>query len=100
MRLESILFSSGNQRYEQLAAVLEISAATNSPDTPLTIHEITNEDKDVISRARSSCPKTFVDNARKTKHHNEIIHQSADGELLGMIDADTMVLSDLSEIED
>ncbi len=98
MRLESIVFSSGNRRYERLASVLRKSAAINSPDTPLTIHEITEPDEDVIHQARENCEQTFIANARKTKHHVRIISEATDGELLCMIDADTMVMSDLSEI--
>lgn len=98
MRLESILFPGKHpEQFERMAAALERSAE-NTPH-PLTIHRITDPDEDVLSAARSECTPAWINNARKAKHHARIIDAAADGELLGMIDADAMILGDLSEVE-
>lgn len=96
MQLHALLFGSSS-RYERMAAVLARSAG-NTPHL-MTIHRITDTDDDLRPMARDSCKQTWVNNARKAKHHCQIINSAEDGELLGMIDADTMILGDLSEIE-
>lgn len=101
MRLESVLFhSSYAARYERMANVLRLSAAENSPATPLNITRIYDADEDVKACARQNCRVGYIDNARKAKHHCRIINEARDGEVLGMLDADTMVLGDLSEAEE
>lgn len=97
MRLEAVLFDS-NEQYRRMARVLAASAAENSPATPLEIHRITGADSELT--ARPDCKRTWIDNARKAKHHNRIIQQAEDGAVLGMLDSDCMVLGDLSEISD
>lgn len=81
----------------RMAEVLRLSAMEHG--LPLTIHEITDQDSDVKQLARSGCKQTWIDNARKAKHHNRIIQEAKDGDLLCMLDADTMITGDLSEVE-
>lgn len=99
MRLETVLFASESfERYERMVRVLELSAAENSPATPLTIHRIDSQDEELRVLARTNCKRLWIDNARKARHHQRIIRDAADGDVLCLIDADTMILGDLSEI--
>lgn len=101
MNLHSVLFREKRRGtdYDRLAAVLKLSARENSPATPLMLHVIEDDDADL--KAKSKAVKaTFVDNARKTRHHCQVVQDAQDGELIGLLDCDTMVLGDLSEIAD
>lgn len=79
-----------------MARVLGASAAENSPAAPLSVHRFSYAQE---FPARDAAKKTWHDNARKAYHHAAIINNASDGEVLGMLDADTMVLRDLSEME-
>lgn len=98
MRAHAVLFQSATpERYARMADVLVASAA--EWNLPLTVHEIANADEDVKQYARQSCKRTWIDNARKAKHHFRIIEQAKDGDVLCMIDADAMITGDLSDVE-
>lgn len=98
MQLHSTLFANSTLEYARMADVLVLSAAENTPHK-LTIHEISDADNDLRAIARAGCKATWLNNARKAKHHCRIIQEAQDGELLGMIDCDAMVLRDLSAVE-
>lgn len=100
MRLESVLFTNSNlpNRYERMARVLALTAAENSPATPLNINRVYDKDEDVVSCARPGCRLSYINNGRKAKHHWRLIMEAREGDLLGMLDCDTMVLGDLSEV--
>jgi len=100
MRLEAVYFRGQfTERHAAMANVLRLSATENSPTTPLSITEITEPDDELKAIGPGKLNAQWLDNARKAKHHNEIIQAAEDGEVLGMLDTDTMVLGDLSEIE-
>jgi hypothetical protein len=104
MLLHSVLFSDSpsGANYERMARVLEYTAGMNSPATPLQLHRITEPDDDLI-RALNCRPyqtdrrQGFLDNARKTKHHCRIVQEAEDGDILCLLDCDTIVIGDLSE---
>lgn len=100
MRLVSVLFDGANRAdYERMARVLKLSAERNSPATPIEIHDIGETLGEVGKIARPICKRTWIDNARKTYAHSEIVNGAKDGELIGFFDCDTMVLGDLSILE-
>lgn len=99
LELHSVLFPPTNGTdYERMANALQQSVEVNSPATPLVIHRITDADDDIkaIGKHRK---KQFVENVRKTRHHAGIVERATDGQLLCLMDCDTMVLGDLSEAE-
>lgn len=99
IRLESVVFPTSKlYRYRRMADVLRLSAAENSPSTPLTLHLIENEDRDIIRLARPGCAKTWIENARKAKHQARIVREAENDDVLCMIDADVMVLRPLDEL--
>jgi hypothetical protein len=103
MRLHSILFRSYNDtNYERLARVLVSSAAENSPATPLELHRIREHDFDLraVGSKRRGPSMGYIENTRKSRHHTRLITAAADGDVLGMLDCDTMILRDLSPVAD
>jgi hypothetical protein len=97
VRIDSVLFG-GDRNYQRLARVLEASAAIHSPATPLTIHRIVGADADIVELGHHRQRVNLTHNARKTRHHHAIVQSAADGELIGLLDCDTMVTGDLSEM--
>lgn len=95
MQLHSVLFGN-SENYERMARVLEVSAAENSPATPLTIHRFDDHQE---FAARDTAKKTWSDNTQKAYRHAGIIRNATDGEVVGLLDADSMVLGDLSPVE-
>ena len=97
MRIEAVLFA-GNiaKAHQKMARVLAASAKQNCPSSQLTIHTISGTDSEITAVRRSNL---YLNNARKTKHHRKIVHDARDGELVCLIDTDTMVLRDLAAIE-
>lgn len=100
MRLETSLFEAGphDDGYERMARVLEYSARLHSPETPLTVRRITSADDDIVA-AGEGRKSRYLDNTRKTRHHCAAVQAAENGELLCLIDADTMVLGDLTPVE-
>jgi hypothetical protein len=100
MRLETVVFPTSKlYRYRRMVDVLRLSVAENSPATGLTVRCPENADREVFSVARHKCNRVWIENCRKAKHHAQIIRESEPGELLCMIDADTMVLRPLDSLE-
>ena len=97
MRIESILFGE-TKAYQRMAQVLERSCKENSPNTPITIRRIESADEELFHMGKKKV-RTYIDNARKTKHHRNIVLEAKDGELIGLLDCDMMVLKDLSPVE-
>lgn len=102
MIVHSVLFGD-NQNYERMARVLEYSIGAHSPRTPFVLHRVTERDNDLIDainqRPESSRKQLYLDNARKMKHQCRIVQDADDGEVLCLLDADTMVLGDLTAMD-
>lgn len=100
MQLHTILFNVPRRGsdYDRLARVLARSVEVNSPGTPLELHYIELADPELEGVGRN-IKATIIDNARKTKHHCQIVQDTPDGELICLLDCDTMVLGDLSEMD-
>lgn len=99
MRLVSTLFEHSDAKYRRFAAALTHSARVHSPATPFELIEIAERDNELkTANPRASAWRRA--NARKTKHHARIIQSAADGELIGLLDVDTMITGDLSPISD
>jgi hypothetical protein len=97
MRLETVLFG-GKESYERLANVLRKSVERYSPNTPLTIRKRKRDTKiRVMGRQRAI---EVQGNATKTKYHNEIVQEAKNGEVIGLLDCDLMVLRPLGSIEE
>lgn len=100
MQLHTVLFDVPRRKgfYRRMAKVLAFTAELHSPSTPLIVHEVNSGDEDIhaTGKFRKAC---YIDNGRKTKHHCDIVQEAPDGELIGLLDADMMVLGDLSEVE-
>ena len=99
-RLYSVLFQNKDpraaERYARLADVLALSAAENSPSTPLTVEWIEGQWEPESYRG---CKPVWIENAHKAHCHWQAMRQADDGEVIGFLDIDTMVLGDCSEIE-
>lgn len=100
MKLHSVYFGS-SKSYERFAQTLQYSATKNSPNTPLIIHSISEENLP-FKPARSGIGPSRHDyiNTIKTIFHNQIMQQAEDGELVGMLDLDLLILGDLSAAEE
>lgn len=96
MKLKSVIFGS-RDTYERMADVLRYSVYKNSPKTPLKIYH-KRMDRELMTLGRQR-DKTVVENAMKTKYHCEIVQNAEKGEVIGLLDCDTMVMRDLSCIE-
>lgn len=99
MKLCTTIFPSLYMRddYYRMLEVLKVSAAQNSPSTPLEIYQIPHLDAEIIAIGEKR-RWAYTRNAVKTKHHAEIVQRARNGELLGLLDCDLMILSDLSEV--
>lgn len=87
--------------YERMLQALNKSASINSPSTPL---EIIRFSEDWTSRASFTgttpeAQQSFVDNTNKMRAWDEVVSQSVDGQVLVIVDCDTVVLRDLSDAE-
>ena len=94
VRLCSICFG----EYERLARVLLRSTKQNSPNVSLEVEYFNSIDKDILIQTKG-LQQVYRENVFKTKIHCQIVNESSDGELLCLIDCDTMVLNDLSPIQ-
>ena len=102
MRWESVHFAGHcTSAYQRLADVLLLSMAACSPASNFRLRHVAPdaEHAALAKLAHGGCKQHWVDNARKALHHTKIIQEAKDGELLGLIDADTMVLRELDFIE-
>lgn len=101
MEVHSILFrvprrmKDGECIYSRMARVWEYSVRLNSPLCTPVLTIIEDGDEDIVNTGRE---QTYRDNARKTRHHNQIVQQAKDGQLLCLMDCDTVVLGELSEV--
>lgn len=106
MIVHSVLFTDATlgANYERMACVLEYSIGLNSPDTPFVLHRIDEPDDELTAavnrRPQYQRPNFLLPNARKMKHQCQIVQEATDGEVICLLDADTMVLGDLSAAGD
>lgn len=96
MELHSLLFEQGND-YERMANVLHRSVLAHSPNTPLTIH-IKKINSDIRTKGRNR-DSTFVDNATKSLYFSDLVQKFNNGQVVGLLDCDTMVINPLESIE-
>jgi hypothetical protein len=100
MRLATTVFLSHktkpNPWYERWVNVLAYTARMNSPSTPLTVYKVGDNDEDLTSIQRE---KIYIGNTRKTRHHCDVVNAAQDGEILGLLDADTFITRDMSSAE-
>jgi hypothetical protein len=79
----------------RMLRVLELSAAEHSPATPLVVHR--REGHGGATRAAlDPGSASFADNSHKMRLWREIVDGAADGEMIGLIDADMMVTGGLA----
>lgn len=99
MRLETVLFDSVSS-YGRMAKVLARTVAKHSPETPLTIHTKKGYDSELTRIACSYVwnKTSYLDNARKTKYHHDIIQEARNGDEICLIDCDTFVLRPLDAL--
>lgn len=105
MRLASVLFREQDPGprglYARLAGALERSAAANSPRTPLTVYRHRAR-FDRLDSIRGDSPESgrrgLIDNAQKISSWRRIVETADLGEVLGIMDCDTLVLGDLSAV--
>lgn len=99
MKLYSLLFADSPPVYYRYAKALQASVEANAPHSNFQVLEILDEDKDIyaIGRGRST---NYVQNTRKTRHQHRVVSEAEDGELIGFLDADMMVLKPLHEIQE
>lgn len=95
MKLYSTIFRNSNPLYKRMSNALEASVAANSPSTPITVEMILDTDEDLVAIGKRRYA-TYVQNTRKSRHHSEIVQRSEDGELICLMDCDTLVVKDLS----
>jgi hypothetical protein len=86
----------GGEDLDRLVAVLEHSVRLHSPMTPLTVHR---EQANTGGDSRGRWLANVAECSRRTRIWREAVDALPDGEVLGLIDADTCVLGDLTEIE-
>jgi len=107
MRLVSVLFdeSDGRRRglYARMAAAMERSAAENSPATPLAIIRADGE-HDRVESIGAGAPNderrlSLTANVRKIELWDEAVQAAKDGEVLGLLDCDTLILGNLAPVE-
>lgn len=87
--------------YERLLQALEKSVQHNSPKTPLNVVRFT---EDWVSQAANKfstkeAQQSFVDNTNKMRAWEQVMLSHEDGDVLIIIDCDTLVLKDLSDVE-
>lgn len=104
MKLLTVIFPATSPRadYPRLLKVLRQSVKQNSPATPLVVFE-TAADTGIRSAHPNASQKardSFVANTQKMRHWQEAVDALPDGEVLCLLDADTMVLRDLSDAEE
>lgn len=102
MRIASVYFSIGRRfgasddRYPRMARVLEYSARANSPNWDVSIEAITAELAPM--NAHKPGRNGLATNTDKLRAWCRIVERAPDGELLALLDADTMVLRSLDAV--
>lgn len=99
MKLLTVIFPSdeGHRDLETLLGVLVSSVARHSPATPLEVVRLDGETRETESRGRWLA--NVGECTRRLRAWADAVEALPDGEVLGLIDADTCVLRDLSEVE-
>ena len=105
MRLAAVVFANSNGRsdYPRLARALERSVAANSPRTPITIHRPRAQHarlEALHGDPRDGRRKGLIDNTQKMVAWNAVIQSARPGEVVGLLDCDTLVLGDLRAVLD
>lgn len=100
IQAHALLFKNSPELYYKMGRVLAHSMRENSLGTPLVIHEISETDADIceIGQKHERQP-WFIANTRKTRHLTRLVRDAAEGELLLLLDIDTMVIGDVGVIE-
>lgn len=96
MILHTLLLNNQRDSYIRLARVMEKSLNKYSPGIELQIHRGIIDSK--IRNMGRGRDQTILHNTLKSVHFTEIIQQCKIGELVGMIDCDTMILNPLDDI--
>lgn len=104
MRLESVWFHAPDGPhpeawYGRHARVLEYSARKNSPGWTVNVQKIGTPRPRTVAR-RGGSTAGYVYNTWKLEHWLLAVENAAEGELMLLIDADTMVLRPLDAIQD
>jgi len=86
--------------YERCARVLEHTAEMYMPGVDFEIIRVDHPDKDVTIFMKKGRTSHDTNNALKTKYQMELVQDSKDGDQLCLMDADTMITGDLSEVWD
>lgn len=98
MRLATALFPESGLRggqFKRLCGALVQSALENSPATPIDVFEA--EDPPPVGQ--DSRRQGLIDNTQKMLIWDQVIQGAEDGELIGLLDCDTLVLGDMREVE-
>lgn len=98
MRFVTTLFNDGDRKYEALTNVLVKSAKLYSPEIHLEVNRIAADDRD-LKRTGYGRQKSYTQNTRKTRHHCHVVNSAQDGELLCLMDSDTMFLRECCDVE-
>jgi hypothetical protein len=98
MKVHTVHFSS-SPLYKRFCTVLAASIRLHSPNTPLVVHRVLDCDSEIMSKLGKGRIGHDINNALKTKYHNDIVQNTENGEMICLIDVDTIVLGDLSDIE-
>jgi hypothetical protein len=106
VRLVSVYFPEHDGRsvgvYGRMVRALERSAAVNSPHTPLDVVRITPDWSRLGGRwHRGHDPQreSLLANTAKLEAWGRAVESAADGELIGLLDADLLVTGELAEVE-
>lgn len=100
MRLVTFLFADSSGGYGRMHKALSNSVLANSPSTKLETIYVPAKDHEIKQLGLGQYPG-YINNARKTKHHNEYLQSvpAGDTEMRCLIDCDTLVLRDLGLAE-
>lgn len=95
MKLITCIHSDSPKKYFRMLNVLKDSVKKNSPNTELDVRVISDRDLE-IKEIGSRREAWYVQNCRKAKHHFRVVDTANEGDLICLIDCDTMVLRDMS----
>jgi hypothetical protein len=101
MQLLTVIFPSASVRddYPRLLSALRTSVEIHSPETPLVIVEAAADTRiqSIHTEASPKARASFVANTQKMRLWQEAVESLPDGEVLCLLDADTMVTRDLGD---
>lgn len=104
MKLLSVVFQHPERKtdYIRMVSVLRRSVAVNSPSTPLQVlqPEIDTKLRTIHAQATEGSRHSFLANTQKLRLWQEAVEALEDGDVLALMDADTVVLRDLSAATD